>query len=174
MDSAHWQLPLLISAIAFAALLVFKTRPMVSAVATPDGRVAAAALKQAQARVAAAKDDAARALALCDAADASARLGKTSSAAAFYMRALRADPSSKAIVERAAAALARRPGALENLMWRHLGGAPWTGEGREAAIASLRALAGVYARKKRTHARARAIENALAALTSTAPSRDGA
>src|SRR5690606_1107070 len=117
---SQWEVALVVSAFAFAAFLVWKTRPVVSAVVSPDGRAAAAALRAAQERVASAKDDAARALALSDAADAAARLGKGSSAGAFYMRALRADPTSKTVVERAERTLAKRPGALEKLLWRHL------------------------------------------------------
>ena len=159
----HSYVPLLISAIVFAAYLVFKSRPMLSAVG-PRGRAAAKAFHDAQARLAAAPHDEARARALCDAADAAARLGKTSSAVGFYLRAMRADPTSREVVERAAVALARRPSALENLMWRHLGAAPWGGASREASVASLRTLAGIYAKKKRTEPRARALENAIAAL----------
>jgi hypothetical protein len=155
-----WQTPLLISAIAFAAFMIFRFRPVISG----DGRASAAALKEAKQRVAAAKDDASKARALCDAADASARLGRFRTAVAFYLRALRADPASKQIAERAAAGLARRPGALEKVLWQQLAAAPWTGEAREAALVALKALAASYAKRPRFHPRARAIEHALAAL----------
>jgi hypothetical protein len=49
-------------------------------------------------------------------------------------------------------------------MWRRLAAHPWTGESRDAALASLRALAGVYGKRRRHHVRAQAIEHALAAL----------
>src|SRR4029079_4206218 len=96
-------------------------------------------------------------------ADACARLGRTSAAVAYYLRALRADPGSKEIASRAAEGLARRPAALEKVMWRQLASARFD-ESREAAVVALRALATSYARRPRFHARARALENVLGAL----------
>ena len=160
-----WQIPLLVSAIAFALFLVFKMRPPMTA----DGRETAQALREAKGRIESAKDDAARARALCDAADACARLGRVNGAVGFYLRAMRADPRSKEIVERAAGSLARRPRAVEKLMWRHLAAEPWTGDGRDSALAALRALAAVYGRRP-NQPRARALEHAVAALDA-APSR---
>jgi hypothetical protein len=154
-----WQIPLLISAIAFALFLVFKMRPPMTA----DGREMATALREAQKRIEEAKDEHAKAKALCDAADACARLGRYNGAVGFFLRAMRADPHSKEIVERAATALAKRPRALEKVMWRHLAAEPWTGEGRASALAALRALAAVYGRRP-NQPRARALEHALAAL----------
>jgi len=159
-----WQIPLLVSAIAFAAFIVFKmARPAIS----PDGRETAAALKEAKARIDAAKTDHDKAVALADAADACARLGRTNGAVKFYLRALHADPKAKDIVERAATSLAKRPRAIERLMWRHLASAPWTGENREAALAALRALAAAYGRRPK-QPRARALQHAIAALESGA------
>jgi hypothetical protein len=154
-----WQTPLLVSAIAFAAFMVFRFRPVVSG----DGRVSAAALREAKKNIKAAKDDAARAVALCDAADASARLGRTSGAVTFYLRALRAAPGSKEIASRAAEGLARRPAALEKVMWRQLANARFDSS-REAAVIALRALSASYAKRPRFHPRARALENILEAL----------
>jgi tetratricopeptide (TPR) repeat protein len=157
-----WQIPLLVSTGVFAAYLVFKFRPAVG----KRGRATAVALKGATARIEAARDDAARAEALADAADACLHLGRTNGAVGYYLRALRTDPSSKIIVERAATAFARRPMALEKLLWRHLGGGGWTSDagGREAAIASLRALAEIYGRRPRTQVRGRALAHVLEAL----------
>ncbi|MBX3260156.1 MAG: hypothetical protein KIS78_20160 [Labilithrix sp.] len=155
-----WQIPLLVSAVTFAAFLIFRVRPAV----TPRARATAAALTGAKKRIEEAKDDAARAIALADAADACAALGRTNGAVGYYLRALRSDPRSTRIVERTAAGLARRPGALERLMWRHLAVHSWEGEHRDAALASLRALAGVYAGRRRHRLRAEAIAHALAAL----------
>jgi hypothetical protein len=156
-----WQIPLLVSATVFAAFLIFKMRPAV----TPSARASAAALTDAKKRIEAAKDDASRAIALADAADACALLGRTNSAVGFYRRALRLHPSSRQLVERATAGLARRPAKLELLMWRYLGSHPWTGEHREAMIAGLRALGSSYAKRRRHHPRAQAIQHALEALT---------
>lgn len=155
-----WQIPLLASTIVFAIYLVFKFRPAVSS----DGRATTAALKEAKLRISAAKDDSARSEALADAAEACARLGRGGAAVSFWLRALRTNPTSSTIVERAIASLSRRPLALEGLLWRHLGAEPWTGNGRASAIAALRGLRIVYERKPRLHPRARAVEHALAAL----------
>jgi hypothetical protein len=164
------QIALVVAAIAFAAIIVFKSRPMVSGVATADGRAARAALKEAQERVLAAKDEAGKARALCDAGDAAAKLGKASSAVGFYLRALRTHPSSTNVVERAAVTFARRPGALENLMWRHLA---HESIDRTTTIASLRVLAGVYAKKKRQHTRAKGLERVLALMSKAPSTADG-
>jgi hypothetical protein len=156
-----YEVPLLISALAFTAFLVFRMRPAIG----PKSREQAAALKEAKQRIEAAKDDAARAKALCDAADACARLGRLNGAVGFYLRALRADPKSKEVVERTAAGLAKRPGQLENLMWRQLGAVDWK-EAKEAQAAALHALAAIYARRPRHAHRAKAVEHALAVLAS--------
>ena len=155
-----WQIALLVSAVVFAAFIVFKMRPAV----TRDGRAHAADLDAARKRIEAAPDEAARALALADAGDACARLGRVNGAVGFYRRALRAEPSSAALVQRAGAALARRPMSLEILMWRHLASQPWVGDRRAPAIAALRVLGEVYGRRHRTQVRKLAIEHALAAL----------
>ena len=154
-----WQTPLLVSAIAFAAFMVFRFRPVVSG----DGRASAAALKEAKKNIAGAEDDASRAVALCDAADACARLGRTSGAVAFYQRALRMAPSSKEIAARAAEGLAKRPAALEKVMWRQLANARFD-DSREAAVIALRALSASYSNRPRLHPRARALDNILEAL----------
>jgi hypothetical protein len=154
-----WQIPLLISAIAFAAFMVFRFRPVVSG----EGRATAIALKDAKQRILDAKDDATRANALCDAADACARLGRTGAAVSFYLRALRSDPASTEIASRTAEGLARRPAALEKVMWRQLAHASFD-ESRDAAMVALRALATSYARRPRFHTRARALENVLGGL----------
>jgi hypothetical protein len=154
-----WHTPLLVSAIAFAAFMVFRFRPVVSG----DGRASAALLKVAKQRILAAKDDASRGSALADAADACAKLGRTRAAVTYYLRALRADPTSKELAHRASEGLARRPAALEKVMWRQLANARFD-ESREAAVIALRALIASYSRRPRFHARARALENVLEAL----------
>lgn len=154
-----WHLPLLVSAIAFAAFMVFRFRPVISG----DGRASAALLKEAKQRILAAKDDVTRANALADAADACARLGRIGAAVTFYLRALRAHPTSKEIAHRAAEGLARRPAALEKVMWRHLATARFA-DSREGAVIALRALVASYSKRPRFHARARALENVLEGL----------
>ena len=154
-----WQIPLLLSAVAFAAFMAFRFRPVVSG----EGRKSAVALREAKRRVAAATDDAARSLALCDAADACVRLGRTSGAVSFYLRAARVAPASEEIAARASEGLAKRPGALEKVMWRQLANTRFV-ESREAAVIALRALAASYAKRPRFHGRARALENVLEGL----------
>lgn len=155
-----WQIPLVVSAVVFAAFMVFRFRPAISS----EGRASAAALREAKARVASAGNDASRASALCDAADASVHLGRFGAGASFYARALRLSPASTEIAERAAAGLAARPAVLEKLMWRHLAANPWVGDGRAAALVGLRALAQAYAKRPRFQSRVRAIEHAQGAL----------
>jgi hypothetical protein len=81
----------------------------------------------------------------------------------LYVRALRADPSSVRIVERAVAGLAKRPRALEKVLWRHLATAPWTAT-REATVASLDALRVLYEGPLRSALRAKAFANARDAV----------
>jgi hypothetical protein len=155
-----WQIPLAISAAVFAAYIVFKWRPAMSS----GARATAADLEEAKRRIEAATDDEARALALADAGDACARLGRITGATGYYLRALRGGPGSVPIVRRAATALARRPAALETLMWRHLAAQPWAGERRASALAALHVLSEVYGRRHRHHTRKQAIDHALSAL----------
>ncbi|AKU96112.1 hypothetical protein AKJ09_02776 [Labilithrix luteola] len=156
-----WHLPLVISALIFAAFLVFKLRPAMG----ENGRTRAAGLKAAQERLAAAKGERERAAALCDAAEACASLGRTGAAISYWVRAMRTDPTSVPIVERAASSLAHRPGAIEKVMWRKLADTPWTGEGRDATAAALKALSSAYSRKPKFHPRARALAHALEVIT---------
>lgn len=158
-----WHTPLLISALLFLAFLMWRMRPAFGSGAR--GAAAAVLLREAKRRIENAKDDATRAEALSDAGDACAQsLGRTTGAVGYYLRAMRADPTSAAIVERAAKGLARRPNALESLLWRRLGAAAWTDAGRPPAIAALRHLAVLYAGPLRNRPRGRALHFALAAL----------
>lgn len=164
-----YEIPLLVSAIVFAAFLVFKFRPALG----NDGRAHAAALAESKKRIEAAKDDAAKAMALADAADACANLGRVDSAVGFYGRAFRADPASSALVERAARSLARKPGSLEKLMWRHLAIGPGEGAAqraarREATRTCLRTLIGLYGKRPRTRVRQQALEHVLALIDESA------
>lgn len=156
-----WHVPLAVLAIVFLAVLLWQNRPALARSRPP----LRAALREARARIEGAADDEARARALCDAGDACATsLGRAGSAQGYYLRAMRCDPRSVELVERAARGLARRPRALEALLWRRLGAEPWTDETRAPALAAMRALAGLYAERLRDPHRARALENALAAL----------
>jgi hypothetical protein len=158
-----WSVPLTFSTVAFLAWVVWRVRPAVGW--GRRRRVSRAEMKQARARIAGARDASARAFALCDAADIMAKtIGGAPSARGLYLRAIRSDPRSTEIVRRAAAGLASRPRTLESLMWRHLALAPWAGDGRFAARASLEVLRGLYEGPLRNPTRARALANARDAL----------
>ncbi len=160
---------LAIVAALFCAYMVWRFRPTFGAAGgaeKPRG-----ALRDARRRVEAATNATDRALALCDAGDACASSLRPTSAIGYYLRAMRSDPGSKALVERAAKGLSRRPHALEALLWRRLGAEPWTGNGREAAMTALASLAHLYERSLHNRPRARAIDFALEALG--APARHG-
>jgi hypothetical protein len=151
---------LALAAVLFAGFRVWRMRPALGPVRSA-GRTALRAAKQ---RIEAAKAPGERAIALCDAADACAKALGATSAVGYYLRAMRADPTSPVLVERAARGLVRRPHALESLLWRRLGAEPWSGGSRAAAVVALRELAFLYEGPLRNRARARAIDFALAAL----------
>jgi hypothetical protein len=150
-----WSAPLIVAAVAFLLVLLWRVRPVVGWTKAAGGREA---MKAAMARVATAPDDAARAVALCDAAELSVTRSR-----ALFLQAVRADPKSAAVVGRAVAHLSRRPRALEALLWRHLGSVAWT-ESREATRASLDALRVLYEGRLRNAVRAKAMVHARDAL----------
>jgi hypothetical protein len=155
-----WHIPLVVAAIAFVAFFVWRLRPVVSKESRTAGE-----LRAIQARVASATDDEARATALADAGDLCAKsVSRSRNAVAFYLRAMRAAPSSVAIAERAVQGLHKRPRAFEALAWRRLGSEKWTGADRDATLVVLRALAHAYDHDPKHRIRARAIEHCLEAL----------
>jgi hypothetical protein len=161
-----WHLPLVVTAGVFILFLLWRMRPAFGS--GKDG--AATLLRDAKKRLDAAKTDEERALALADAGDACARsVGRANGAVGYYLRAMRANPASSDLVERAARALARRPHALEGLLWRRLGAEPWTQQRAPAAHAALRELARLYAGPLHNRVRARALEHALASLGAAPP-----
>jgi hypothetical protein len=152
-------IPLAVATGAFLALLLWRLRPAMPW--DPGRKAAREALRAARARIDAATDARARAIALCDAADIlSRRVAGAGGAMGLYLRALRADPSSPDLVERAAAGLATRPHSLESLLWRHLGASAWTGESVPAVRASLDGLRTLYEGRLHNAARARALTQA--------------
>jgi hypothetical protein len=162
-----WHLPLVIAAGVFGAFMLWRVRPAAFNLGPPAGR---GALREARKRIEAAKDDVTRAVALCDAGDAAAStVAGGGGAVGFYLRALRTDPRSVAVVDRAAATFARRPRALESLLWRKLSSDPWTGATRDPARAALKHLVVLYDRRRRTSIRARALEHAIAELGQAPP-----
>jgi hypothetical protein len=167
MDS---YVPLVIVAIIFLIFVLYRFRPAFST--GGGGAAARAALRDAKARLEKATTDGERAAALADAADASARTGKTTGAVGYYLRAMRLDPKSTALVERAAASLARYPHSLETLLWRRLGAEVWTGPTAAPAHAALKHLADLYAEGPLRHSvRARAFAHLLEALGAPGPKK---
>jgi hypothetical protein len=155
-------IPLVIAAIAFFGLVLWRVRPLGW---TRRRRARREALVKVRLRIEAATDEHTRALALCDAADIMARtIAGTENATALYLRAMRADFNSAEIVERAAAGLTTRPRALESLLWRRLGATSWTGSPNEAVRAALDALSALYRGRLKNAARARALEHAREAI----------
>jgi tetratricopeptide (TPR) repeat protein len=156
-----WHIPLVVAAIAFLAVIVWRARPAFGP-ARPSLRIA---LREARERIEAAKDDKSKAVALCDAADACAlSLGRAQTALGYYLRAMRCDRHSVEIIHRAAKGLKRRPRDLENLLWRRLASEKWEGEMRETAIVALQHLIDLYDDRLRSPHRARALEHAIASL----------
>jgi hypothetical protein len=155
--------PLIVAAGAFLALLLWRVRPV--AFWTTKRRVSREALREAWARIEAAPGEPERARALCDAADLLARQVRgRGSATGFYLRAMRSDPKSVEVIERAVAGLARRPRALESILWRHLAIVRWK-ESSESTRATLDALRALYEGQLRNAVRARALANARETLT---------
>jgi hypothetical protein len=150
-------LPLVIAAGVFFAMVVWRVRPVIGFGRRPG--VSKEALRGHLARAEAAKDEHDRALALCDAADLMAAGG----ARGLYLRALRADPAAVQVVQRTVTGLAKRPRALEHVLWRHLSQSPWT-DSREATVASLDALRVLYEGPLRKSLRAKFFAHARDAL----------
>jgi hypothetical protein len=158
-----WNVPLAVATLVFVVFLLWRFRPAVGG--RSGGRGKGATLRAAKQRVEAAKTDEERALALCDAGDAAASgLAGSDSAVGYYLRAMRTSPKSAELIARAAKGLARRPRALESLLWRRLGAEPWKGGGETAARAALEELGRLYGGPLRNAPRARAMEHARALL----------
>jgi hypothetical protein len=156
-----WSTPLIIAATAFLTVLLWRIRPAFG----PRRRASREALRDARARIESSVDEQARARALCDAADVLAKgLRGAANATGLYMRAIRSDPRSVEVVHRAVVGLARRPRALESLLWRHLAMSPWSGPSRESTRAALEALRTLYDGMLKNPVRARALANAIDAL----------
>lgn len=154
--------PLIVAAGSFLAVLVWRVRPLVGW--STRQRSSRAALREARARAESAIDEKERARALCDAADLLAAHATTrASALSFYVRAIRLDPTSAETIDRAIVGLAKKPRALESLLWRQLAGGPWR-QSADASRAALDGLRALYEGPLRSAIRARALENAREAL----------
>ncbi|MBK8251133.1 MAG: hypothetical protein IPK82_00490 [Polyangiaceae bacterium] len=132
-----WRPTLIVAAAAFVIFLIAKLLPRRSK------RVGSASLSAAKARLRDAKTNRERADALCEAGEAaiSGAFGSTR-AAAYFMRAMRADPTWEGAVLRTEKALSpRRHRLLRKMMWRRLAASPWDQE----HAAAVRAVATVLA-----------------------------
>jgi hypothetical protein len=159
----NWNVPLVVATFVFVVFLLWKLRPASGGASTGSRR---AALRAAKERVDAAKTDEEKALALCDVGDAArGALAAGESAVGYYLRAMRTNPRSAEVVDRAAKGMERRPRALESLLWRRLGTEPWKGDTGPATRAALGELAKLYAGPLRNPARAKAIEFARDLVT---------
>jgi hypothetical protein len=158
-------IPLLLGAGIFFLFTLWRVRPLFLLKSwRTKRRGAAGALREIQARIAAAADGRARAIALCDAADIVAkRAAGKASAEGLYLRATRSDPTSADVVARAVSGLARRPRALESLLWRYLATVRWN-DSATATATALDALRALYEGPLRNALRARALANARDAL----------
>jgi hypothetical protein len=156
-----WSTPLVVATAAFLAAVLWRIRPAWG----PRRRASREALRDARTRIESAADEQARARALCDAADVLAKgLRGAANATGLYLRAIRSDPQSADVVRRAVAGLAKRPRALESLLWRHLSMTAWSGPSRESTRVALEALRALYDGPLKNAARGRALSNALDAL----------
>lgn len=164
-----WHVPLVAAATLFAAFMVWRFRPVLSAgegsARGDDALRALPELREVHARIDSATNEEARAAALCDAGDlCAARVGRRQAAQGFYLRAMRASPTSVAIVDRAATGFTRRPRALEALLWRRLGTEAWGSDRGPATRRTLELLTHLYDGPLRNPTRARALQHAMALL----------
>jgi hypothetical protein len=153
----EWSIPLVVATSAFLAVLVWRVRPLVAPGTLRGG--SRESLREAHARIESATSGTERATALCEAA----ALVGAGGAKALLARAMRAEPTSAEVVDRAAAMLAHRPRALESLLWRRLATTPWT-ESPAATRAALDHLRVLYEGPLRNAIRARAMAHARDAL----------
>src|SRR5436853_4242605 len=144
------------AAIVFVLFLFWKLRPASEGRGPLDPRI-----QEVRAR-AAATTGVERAKALCEAGAIADEARRPTAAFGYYWRAARADPAAEAPIRGLSHALARKPRSLEQALWRHLASLDVTAH-PIAARAAVEELSALY-RRRRDRARARALENVLAAL----------
>lgn len=156
-----WRTALIVVAAAFIVFLLAKMLP--GRAKRAEG---AASLSAAKGKVRGAKTDRERAEALCEAAASAMALPLTfggARGAAYFLRAMRADPTWAGSVERAAVALLpRRAHTLEKILWRRLAATPWDAAHRDVLRALVTALADV-SKRLRGHSGQAAIAQRLLA-----------
>ncbi len=155
------QLPLIVAACVFALFVVWSVRPKLFRSHKAPLR---GTLRDAQARIANARNESERATALTIAAEASVRtLGGNRRALDYYVRAMKANPGSKTVIESAKVALAHAPRSLETLLWRRLAAIEWSEVSADANALSTHTLIHLYATSLRNPVRAKALAHVLSA-----------
>lgn len=137
----------------FFAFLFFQFRPS----ARRARREVGLAIRDARARAHKAATPEERSEALSDAAEAAAKAKRWVAAAGYFLRAMRGNPASAAIVARAGATLARRPQLSERTFWRRLAALPDDDAHREAYLETVRQLASLYESRLPDKGRARVL-----------------
>ena len=155
------RIPLVVLAVLFGLLVLIRMRPT----ARRKSQASREALAAAEAKIASAPNEVERALAFCEAGEACvARLSRNERALGYFLKAMKADPTSTEIVERVVNALDHRPRALEAVLWRRLAVTGWGEKNSAATKLVLRALSEVYGTKLRNPTRGRALTQAIALL----------
>lgn len=149
-----WRDAVIGATVLFVVFLLVKMRPASSARAKLSADVRAA-----RERAYRATDHEERGQAFCEAGELSAKQGRWTAAAGFFLRAMLAAPSDVRTIERTTAALAkRRPRLLEKILWRKLAHVPWDDEHRDVVRAAAAGLAHVYQGELRDGSRAEAMQ----------------
>ncbi len=143
-----WRVALIVMLGAFVVFLIAKLIPFAS-----RGPKQSQELNSAKVKARASKDPIERANALCDAAEASLRLPfGAGRAGAYFLRAMRAAPTSSRSVERAISALSkRRARLLEKVLWRRLAATPWDADHEQVTVAIVKGLVVAF-KGRRGHA----------------------
>lgn len=160
MELQRYVLP--IAAALFAAFVLFQFRPK-----TSERRALLHRIRDAKTRAKGSESPIERARHLTEAAEAAAEAGRARTAQWMFLRAARTAPTDAAILDRAAAALGRKPRLLEALLWRRLGASFGGDAEADVRIAASRQLAVLYAGPLRDAGKAKVLDR-LASLESRA------
>ncbi len=162
-----WRAALLIVAGVFIVFLLAKMLPFGA-----GKRGGGKALSGAKIKVRSAKSERDRAEALCEAAVASLGLpfGSTR-AAAYFLRAMRADPTWPGAVEKATVALVRRSRLLDKILWRRLAATPWDDAHAPALRAMMAGLSQVGKKARGHAAQAQVMDRLLAGEELSVPAK---
>jgi hypothetical protein len=162
------EIALVVAIALFVLMLLWRIRPLLP-IATSVSAADRYVLAELKLRIEGAGGPAERAGALASAGETMARLGRRASSEGYFLRSLREAPTDAELVRRAEVALSKWPRTLENILWRRLAAAPWTGVHHAAAVAALDALCTVQEGPMRKRVSARALRHALAAVGPLVP-----